>query len=153
MPLRLFYFWDDVQLRSISIMQLGPARVQNAIHQINRYPADKRISVNKTNHATNLAAGLIAETCIACSFSDLWIQLSPTVVSSSYFVPLDANGTLQKMAVFLCTHFINQKIINPGTLQATPFSRFIKAGVNVKAVLTSLNTAFLPISRSRFKQR
>ena len=25
--------------------------------------------------------------------------------------------------------------------------------VNVKAVLTSLNTAFLPISRSRFKQR
>ena len=30
---------------------------------------------------------------------------------------------------------------------------FIKAGLNVKAVLTSLNTAFLPISRSRFKQR
>ena len=29
----------------------------------------------------------------------------------------------------------------------------IKAGVHVKAVLTSLNTAFLPISRSRFKQR
>ena len=27
-----------------------------------------------------------------------------------------------------------------------------KAGVHVKAVLTSLNTAFLPISRSRFKQ-
>ena len=27
------------------------------------------------------------------------------------------------------------------------------AEVNVKAVLTSLNTAFLPISRSRFKQR
>ena len=27
-----------------------------------------------------------------------------------------------------------------------------KAGVNVKAVLTSLNTAFLPISRSRFKR-
>ena len=29
----------------------------------------------------------------------------------------------------------------------------IKAGVNVKAVFTSLNTAFLPISRSRFKRR
>ena len=28
-----------------------------------------------------------------------------------------------------------------------------KAGVNVKAVFTSLNTAFLPISRSRFKRR
>ena len=28
-----------------------------------------------------------------------------------------------------------------------------KAGVHLKAVLTSLNTAFLPISRSRFKQR
>ena len=28
----------------------------------------------------------------------------------------------------------------------------IKAGVNVKAVLTSLNTAFLPISQSRFKR-
>ena len=27
-----------------------------------------------------------------------------------------------------------------------------KAGVHVKAVLTSLNTAFLPISRSRFKR-
>ena len=27
-----------------------------------------------------------------------------------------------------------------------------KAGVNVKAVLRSLNTAFLPISRSRFKR-
>ena len=30
-------------------------------------------------------------------------------------------------------------------------SRFIKAGVNVKAVFTSLNMAFLPISRSPFK--
>ena len=29
----------------------------------------------------------------------------------------------------------------------------VKAGVHLKAVLTSLNTAFLPISRSRFKQR
>ena len=29
----------------------------------------------------------------------------------------------------------------------------VKAGVHVKTVLTSLNTAFLPISRSRFKQR
>ena len=29
----------------------------------------------------------------------------------------------------------------------------LKAGVNVKAVFTSLNTAFLPISRSRFKRR
>ena len=28
-----------------------------------------------------------------------------------------------------------------------------KVGVNVKAVFTSLNTAFLPISRSRFKRR
>ena len=28
----------------------------------------------------------------------------------------------------------------------------VKAGVHVKAVLTSLNTAFLPISRSRFKR-
>ena len=33
--------------------------------------------------------------------------------------------------------------------QQPPF----KAGVNVKAVFTSLNTAFLPISRSRFKRR
>ena len=31
-----------------------------------------------------------------------------------------------------------------------PFYRAFKAGVHVKAVLTSLNTAFLPISRSRF---
>ena len=30
---------------------------------------------------------------------------------------------------------------------------FFKAGVNVKAVFASLNTAFLPISRSRFKRR
>ena len=29
----------------------------------------------------------------------------------------------------------------------------LKVGVNVKAVFTSLNTAFLPISRSRFKRR
>ena len=29
----------------------------------------------------------------------------------------------------------------------------VKAGVNVKAVFTSLNTVFLPISRSRFKRR
>ena len=29
----------------------------------------------------------------------------------------------------------------------------IKAGVHVKAVFKSLNTAFLPISRSRFKRR
>ena len=29
----------------------------------------------------------------------------------------------------------------------------LKAGVNVKAVFTSLNMAFLPISRSRFKRR
>ena len=29
----------------------------------------------------------------------------------------------------------------------------LKAGVHVKAVFTSLNTAFLPISRSRFKRR
>ena len=29
----------------------------------------------------------------------------------------------------------------------------VKVGVNVKAVFTSLNTAFLPISRSRFKRR
>ena len=29
----------------------------------------------------------------------------------------------------------------------------LKAGVNVKAVFTSLNTAFLPISRSRFMRR
>ena len=33
------------------------------------------------------------------------------------------------------------------------FSSEIKAGVHLKAVLTSLNTAFLPISRSRFKRR
>ena len=33
------------------------------------------------------------------------------------------------------------------------YRREIKAGVNVKAVFTSLNTAFLPISRSRFKRR
>ena len=29
----------------------------------------------------------------------------------------------------------------------------LKAGVHVKAVFTSLNTAFVPISRSRFKRR
>ena len=35
-------------------------------------------------------------------------------------------------------------------LPGHPFSEFIvKVGVNVKAVLRSLNTAFLPISRSR----
>ena len=32
-------------------------------------------------------------------------------------------------------------------------NHWFKAGVNVKAVFTSLNTAFLPISRSRFKRR
>ena len=32
-------------------------------------------------------------------------------------------------------------------------TNILKAGVNVKAVFTSLNTAFLPISRSRFKRR
>ena len=31
-------------------------------------------------------------------------------------------------------------------------TKHVKAGVNVKAVLRSLNTAFLPISRSRFKR-
>ena len=30
---------------------------------------------------------------------------------------------------------------------------WFKAGVNVKAALTSLNTAFLPIARSHFKRR
>ena len=30
---------------------------------------------------------------------------------------------------------------------------FLMAGVHVKAALMSLNTAFLPMSRSRFKQR
>ena len=33
------------------------------------------------------------------------------------------------------------------------YKTILKAGVNVKAVFTSLNTAFLPISRSRFKRR
>lgn len=42
------------------------------------------------------------------------------------FFSLDANGTLQKMAVFLCTHFINQKIINPGTLKVRAYSQLIK---------------------------
>ena len=32
-------------------------------------------------------------------------------------------------------------------------TQVVKAGVNVKVVFTSLNTAFLPISRSRFKRR
>ena len=32
-------------------------------------------------------------------------------------------------------------------------NELVKAGVNVKAALTSFNTAFLPISRSPFKQR
>ena len=35
----------------------------------------------------------------------------------------------------------------------TSYIHNIKAGVHVKAVFTSLNTAFLPISRSRFKRR
>ena len=32
-------------------------------------------------------------------------------------------------------------------------TKIFRAGVHLKAVLTWLNTAFLPISRSRFKQR
>ena len=40
------------------------------------------------------------------------------------------------------------KAVISGTLN---ISRTFKAGVNVKAVLRSLNTAFLPISPSRFK--
>ena len=38
---------------------------------------------------------------------------------------------------------------------AAPYVKcmLVKAGVNVKAALTSLNTAFLPISRSHFKRR
>ena len=47
------------------------------------------------------------------------------------------------------------KIWNSLPISITSSSSFFtfKAGVHVKAVLTSLNTAFLPISRSRFKQR
>ena len=39
------------------------------------------------------------------------------------------------------------------SLQLRFFISTVKAGVHVKAVLTSLNTAFLPISRSRSKKR
>ena len=40
-----------------------------------------------------------------------------------------------------------------GAEERTIRDKRVKAGVHVKAVLTSLNRAFLPISRSRFKQR
>ena len=46
----------------------------------------------------------------------------------------------------------NKKIAKAHIASRQPINRF-KAGVHVKAVSTWLNTAFLPISRSRFKQR
>ena len=53
------------------------------------------------------------------------------------------SGLVQRHSVFewLCKH---------NRLRSEPIRL---AGVNVKAVFTSLNTAFLPISRSRFKRR
>ena len=42
--------------------------------------------------------------------------------------------------------------VNETEVSKTVFSH-LKAGVHAKAVFTSLNTAFLPISRSRLKRR
>ena len=46
---------------------------------------------------------------------------------------------------------VGPKVIEIGAPVLPP--QGVKAGVYVKAVLTSLNTVFLPISRSCFKQR
>ena len=51
----------------------------------------------------------------------------------------------------LCSCLISAFLLCSHTRPRSSLS--IKAGVNVKAVFTSLNTAFLPISRSRFKRR
>ena len=47
----------------------------------------------------------------------------------------------------------NNKFSNPFQVILVVVEVFIKAGVHVKAVLTSLNMAFPPIFRSCFKQR
>ena len=43
-----------------------------------------------------------------------WRSRSVGLSTNQYFLLSDANDTLNKMAVFLCTHFIDQRIINPG---------------------------------------
>ena len=52
-----------------------------------------------------------------------------------------------------CNPQMTSKLFKEKLLEHTVILFYIKAGVNVKAVFTSLNTAFLPISRSRFKRR
>ena len=74
----------------------------------------------------------------------------PTNLGRSFiFFFLGGGGGVNCLVVF-STHFI----LLPISLlfMCTP-ALTIKAAVHVKAVLTSLNTAFVPISRSRFKQR
>ena len=61
------------------------------------------------------------------------------------FFSLDANGTLQKMAVFLCTHFINQKIINPGTLQVRAYCQLIKWSFSIPCRTGQLCISRAPI--------
>ena len=41
-------------------------------------------------------------------------------------------------------------LLDGDKLSCVSMVKYLKAGVHVKAVLTSLDTTFLPISRSRF---
>ena len=50
--------------------------------------------------------------------------------------------------------FVSMKMMQPGHSHTRSIARaWLKAGVNVKAVLTWFNSVLLPISRPRFKQR
>ena len=62
---------------------------------------------------------------------------------------------IPRSLVFLWAEFRNPKIrpLDISRPEKNGNVSTIKAGVNVKAVFTSPNTAFLPISRSRFKRR
>ena len=63
----------------------------------------------------------------------------------------DATNTLNKMAVFLCTHFIDQRIINPGKyfgLLTMFASTYISAGVFCR----TSNAEFLYKSATRLRK-
>ena len=80
-----------------------------------------------------------AKICIVLCLSQLSQFGNEKLGSPSSF--LSYKDLKRKLRVFLAGHIV------------VMVTCYLKAGVNVKAVFTSPNTAFLPISRSRFKRR
>ena len=92
--------------------------------------------------SSQLVVVIVPHVCCSClllgSLRFFCLLAFPTFLPSAIFCTKVRAGT---------TRLISKKLRDGLDIQS------FKAGVNVKAVFTSLNTAFLPISRSRFKRR